>query len=192
MYIDENKSTRLKSALFDRSHRVRSFALLTAENPSGKAMSPRENSIRREELKKDLRNFRLPYIKIRGRYKDSVDDGTLDENSVLITNLTLSEAKYLAKKYEQESFFYGNENGITYYEMGDDGDYRAIETTKKVDTIEDADNFFSRFKGFKFSIYLDYFNGDDTEINADELDKSLDESRTVKSRVLHRNHIKKS
>lgn len=188
--IEENKSTRLKSALFDRTHKVRSFAIITAENPSGYPLTPEENKRLRRSLNDDLRELNLQYIKIRGRHKDKLSEGTLDENSVVIINLTLGEALSLAEKYGQESFFFGNEDGISYYEVDDSGEYRKIETTNRVENKEDADNLFSRFRNFKFSIYLDAFNNNTPELDLEELDKSLEEGRTVKSRLIHRRRSK--
>lgn len=189
--IVENKSTRLKSALFDRTHKVRTFAIITAENPGGEQNTPEKNKELRTKFNKELKEFNLQYIKIRGRYKSTVDNGTLDENSVVIINLTLDEALYFAKQYGQESFFFGNDEGISYYEVGSNGEYEKVETTKRIENKEDADNFFSRFRNFKFSIYLDAFNKETTEINLEELDKSLDENRTLKSRIIHRRKSRK-
>ena len=189
--VIENKSTRLKSALFDRTHKVRTFAIITAENPGGEQKTPEENKKLRKKFNDELKEFNLQYIKIRGRYKDTIGNGSLDENSVMIINLTLNEALYFAEEYGQESFFFGNDAGISYYEMGSNGKYEKVETTKRIENKEDADNFFSRFRNFKFSIYLDAFNKESTEINLEELDKSLDENRTLKSRIIHRRKSRK-
>ena len=180
--INENSSTRVKSALFDRTHRVRTFAILTAENPNNMQLSAEENNSRMKSLKETLRGMRINYVKIEGNYNRK-------EHSVLATNLTLTEAEYLADRYEQESFFFGDKDGIYYYEQANkDSEYELKDKTNKIMNAKDADNFFSRYGDFKFSIYMDYFNeGIDESIDVKCLDRSLREGGLLETRVKYRN-----
>ena len=185
--MEENKSTTVKTALFNRGGKVKSFAILTAENPMGIQVSAQENNERTRKLKELLKNLHLQYVRIVGKYNTK-------EHSVMIINLTLSDSIYIATKFSQESFFYGDSTGICYYETSaveykNSGtiDYKLIEKTNKVDTVQDADDFFSRYGDFKFSIYLKYFNESITEdFDEDELEMSLQDNRTFRSRVIHR------
>ena len=180
--LEENSSTRVKSALFDRTHRVRTFAILTAENPNNTSLSAAENNSRMKSLKKTLRDMRINYVKIDGMYNRK-------EHSVLATNITLSEAEELAKNYGQESFFFGDEGGIYYYERDDaDSDYILKDKSNNVTTQNDADNFFSRHGDFKFSIDMDYFNQKvDEGFDIRSLDKSLRNKCSEATRIKYRN-----
>lgn len=183
--LKENKSTRLKTALFNRGNKVRSFAILTAENPMGKSLTADKNNARMKKLYEILKQNRLNYIKVIGQFGNK-------EHSVMIINLSYGDAEYLAKMFGQLSFFFGNNEGISYYEATDETgeQYRKVETTNRVDSAKDADDFFSRYGDFKFSIYLNYFNDNSPDI-ADEkaVEESIDDTYNRKDRIAHRKLI---
>ena len=185
--LEENSSTRVKSALFNRGGKIRTFAILTAENPMGEPTSAQENNVRMGKLRADLKMLGLQYIKVTGSY------GTI-EHSLMIVNIPYADAETLAGNYMQESFIFGDENGIHYYQIDekllkDSGKikYNLIETSNRVDTLKDADDYFSRHGDLKFSVYYDMFNESlKLPTNEDEFNMSMENNRTVKSRRLHR------
>lgn len=185
--LDENSSTRVKSALFNRGNKSETFALLTAENPMGETLSAQDNNVHMGNLRADLRLLGFQYIKVVGAY------GTI-EHSIMVVNIPFADAEILAGNYLQESFIFGDENGIHYYKVDKDLyknqgkiKYNLIETSNKIDTKKDADDYFSRHGNFKFSIHYDMFNESvSLPISEEEFALSMDNSKTVKCRRLHR------
>lgn len=77
---------------------VRTFAIMSAENPMGKRSPPTENETRNRQLVADLKAMHFPYYPIRGSYNRN------PENPFVIFNIGLDDAKYLNHKYDQEAF----------------------------------------------------------------------------------------
>ena len=188
--IYENPNSRVKQTLFgDTSGKIRTFAVLSAENPMGMKFSAKENNDNTRELKSKLKEMGIQYVPIEGKY------GNI-EHSFMLFNITREDAQYLAEWFEQESFFFGINTSpatLIYYETSesDPSKYRKVEENNKISNESDADDFFSRHGDFKFKFDLDYFKESVIElaskiINEDALEKSLQEERTMKSRFIHR------
>ena len=135
--IEENSSTRVKSALFNRGNKIRTFAILTAENPLGERQSSEKNNEDMKRLKKELKTLHLNYIKVLGMYGNK-------EHSVMIVNLSYDDAENLAGMFLQDSFIFGDDNGIRYYkidrplyEKTGEIKYDLLETSNRVDTLQD-------------------------------------------------------
>lgn len=192
MKLKIEESNELKRALFgDYKHRIKTFAIFTAENPMGRSLPPEENNKRTERLKQMLSKAHLQYIPINGRFiigKSKINrnygdnkygkqkDGSnivRDEHSFIVINISLSETEGICQTFEQLSFFFGeqtwtNENGnddlntasiIYYYETKiAGGDYKCVDSSRRIDNAQDFDNFFSRHKSYKYSIYMKIFN----------------------------------
>ena len=191
--LDENKSTRVKSALFgDVTSKIKTFAILTAENPGDKQFSAEENNKRNDRLKRMFKQMGIQYVPFQGMFNRK-------EHSFIAFNLSLEDAKRLCylednapKEEYQQSFFFGRvfEDGseITYYEMNDKGDYVPVETSDRVDNAKDFDNFFSRYHDFKFSIYMKIFNESISGLS-DITDEAVDDSFTAFHRMKCRRNM---
>ena len=185
--VVENSSTRLKSALFNRGKKIRTFAILTAENPLGERKTAEENNKLMDKLKEELRALHLNYIKVNGMYGNR-------EHSVMIVNLSYDDAENLAGTFIQDSFIFGDETGIKYYkidrslyEKTGEIKYDLMETSNRVDTLKDADDYFSQHGDFKFSIYYDLFNEKLEEpLNIEYFEESIQEGRTSRYRTENR------
>ena len=188
--IYENPNSRVKQALFgDSSGKIRTFAVLSAENPMGMKNSASENNKNTAELKSKLKELGVQYVPIEGKY------GNI-EHSFMLFNIAREDAQYLAEWFEQESFFFcinGSPATLIYYETSesDPSKYRKVEESKNITNESDADDFFSRHGDFKFKFDLDYFKESvkviaSKIINEDALEKSIQEDRTMKSRFIHR------
>ena len=188
--IYENPNSRVKQALFgDSSGKIRTFAVLSAENPMGMKNSASENNKNTAELKSKLKELGVQYVPIEGKY------GNI-EHSFMLFNIAREDAQYLAEWFEQESFFFGINGSpatLIYYETSesDPSKYRKVEESKNITNESDADDFFSRHGDFKFKFDLDYFKESvkviaSKIINEDALEKSIQEDRTMKSRFIHR------
>lgn len=64
---------------------VKTFSILTAENPNGIEQDKDTNRIKNQELEKRLRSMNLGFIKVKGQYGS-------EENSFFIPNITKDEA----------------------------------------------------------------------------------------------------
>lgn len=190
LQIYENPNSRVKQALFgDSSGKIRTFAVLSAENPMGMKNSASENNKNTAELKSKLKELGVQYVPIEGKY------GNI-EHSFMLFNIAREDAQYLAEWFEQELFFFGINGSpatLIYYETSesDPSKYRKVEESKNITNESDADDFFSRHGDFKFKFDLDYFKESvkviaSKIINEDALEKSIQENRTMKSRFIHR------
>ena len=116
------------------------------------------------------------------------------ENSFLIFNIPIADAKAIARGYGQLSFWWGKVNttenkpsSIAYYETNNACiTYKLVEVSDTIVSMQDAEDMFSKY-GYKFRIALSYF-GDDVEepVNAGEFEESLKDSGTFLSRATHR------
>ena len=102
--------------------RIKTFAILTGENPDIKKLSSAENKEQNQKLKDELKklhpvdktinSIQYPYYKVVGHYGENV------EHSFLIFNITFEDARYIAATSHQESFIFGrNNNGELTFEF---------------------------------------------------------------------------
>lgn len=123
---------------------IKTFVIITAENPKGTQLKSHENTLRMRELSKTLKERRIIYLKQLGVYGNK-------ENSLILINAHLDDAKYIGLKFEQESFIYceckNNKITSNYYEARKDYSsyYLKEEITKPIEEIEDADDFYSMY-----------------------------------------------
>lgn len=193
--MDENSNRyrRLKRALFgDSTGKIRTFAIISPENPDGKQLTPSENKARLSTFKTGLKMGHFVYVPLKGSYG-------VRENSFIIFNCTLSDAMILASDYGQQSFFYGNTNEdttsiIRYYKSDNGGQtYKHIDTSDVITYEDEATDFFSKF-GLKFRINMQEFGDDVPKIEDEgEFLESLNDDRTFLSRAMYRkNSYKKN
>ena len=194
--LNENSSTRVKSALFgDVTGKIKTWAIITPENPLGKEATPQENNKRIDNFKYALKKLNLTYTRIEGRY------GGNNEHSFMVFNLRLRDAIYLAKTYQQESFFFGKTKSpegdsrntaseISYYETVDGGKtYSEVETSSDIETVNDAQDFFSRHGDFQFNINMKIFGeGLPDIVDENSFLESFNESLTSRSSSVKRWH----
>jgi hypothetical protein len=190
--------------------KIKTFGIITAENPHGKYIDKSENKERNRELVKDLKNMNLGFHKVAGKY------GT-KENSFMVINIKKKELMELGKKYQQESVIYGEKmrddqyDGMNFQMINTDDKYGAIMGEQKVFVKkDDAENYYSEVKGRKFQIpFFDeeyqkaLFKGGYVDKNAMKehnleeiininktVDKILEDGRTAKSCWVNRGYVK--
>lgn len=107
----EKVGESFKKDLVGVSNYIRTFAILTAENPrlsvktddgwelESERMTASENNERNDELRDALRRGRYVFRAVVGDY-----DGI--EHPFMILNISLSAAKHLAAKFDQEAFIF--------------------------------------------------------------------------------------
>ena len=185
MNENSNRFRRMKRALFgDDTGKIKTFAILTPENPNATRAPSEENQKAVKEFKRALGIMSLNYTPIRGSYGEK-------ENSFIVFNCALSDAKTLARSYQQESFFWGKttEDGskIGYYATTNGGvTYDLVEISETITLEDDATDFFSKF-GIKFRINMREFGDDVPEVEHDsDFEESLNENRTTMARAAYR------
>lgn len=205
---EKQASGKVKSALFgDKRGLIKTFAVLTGENPMSAKLSDEENRHRNKLLRRDIehkrdseqklsglskedyfRKLHVQYIPIEGQFGNK-------EHSYIILNIAFVDAEYLANKFEQQSFFFGKvyqdkTQDVSYYEKKDVADdYKLIETSDRVDDASMFDDFFSKYGDIKWSFYLKYFNECYVPRNITNeryFEESFDESLTTFGRVQRR------
>ena len=157
------------------SPHIKTFAILTAENPMGKSVSPDENKKLNNNLVSDLKGDHFRYFPVHGSFKGN------PENPFMVFNIGLDDAKYLCHKYDQAAFVMANvlDKGhviFKYYErrfnnkyMEQKGwlpnnippiaDYQEKSRQKTVDILDaaTADGYTGIFRKLKFKIPFDCF-----------------------------------
>lgn len=93
--LENSDLTKFKKYLFG-VRASKGLAILTAENPKAKEQSTKENKASMKEMKEYLISKKLGFIDVKGFYGQK-------ENSIIITNISRSEAKKLGEKYGQDS-----------------------------------------------------------------------------------------
>ena len=197
-YGDLDESNKVSKVLWgDYYNKIRTFAIISAENPLVMTMNISSNRERTELLKKYLKDGVFQAIEVDGEVvQDIVNDfgekeeypnykkidGMYEESehSFMIMNISLKSAKAIAKTFGQESFFYGKVTQITdnmkdyryttrattatieYWKAtkivkNKDlsptiSDYKLIEVSNRVNSVNDALNYYSKYKGNKFTI----------------------------------------
>lgn len=154
-----------KGDLIGISKHIRTFALLTAENPFAQRLSRSVNKERNGELEKSLREMNFVFRKVNGFYGTD-DGGGNKEHSFSVYNISLSAAKHLAAKFNQQSFVFGevskktfgdgyrgNRTTYSFYAYRQSEYDKAFEWFKmENDGIEDET--FKRYPPFKGSDYV--------------------------------------
>ncbi len=206
---ESRRFIKSQRALFgDPSGRIRTFAIISPDNPVGIFGEEEWNKIsqaeriafnreNREELQQKLSKAKaikrdgdkamgyggFDYVKIKGNYG-------INETSYLIFNLTTEDAIVVARSYGQESFFFGivsknpstEPSQIAYYKTTNKcKTYKLIEISNTISDESEAEQFFSKF-GVKFRINLQEFGDKVTPVKNDGRFKDSFESVTFMSR----------
>ncbi len=171
MKLDEtSKLTEFKQELFGTKKNIFTFAIASPENPMGPQATLEENENYCRRLEFYLRKNKLKYFKVEGSY------GQI-EHSYLIGNINLDLCKVLFGKnlFNQESFIFGRTNVGNYgypvfscYERTEDSDYE--EDSTEIHNMAEAEDYFTRYIGYKFTITFKMFS-DDMQKLSDRLDE---------------------
>lgn len=181
---------------------LRSFAILTSDNPMGKKLSNTENAQNYESLMKDLKLGSYIYFPVKGKYNDI-------EHSVIIYNIALDDAIWLGDTYNQESIIFcipDTENKSVHYEYWEREEEgkplrKTIEKDEYIDATDDK-NMFTQISR-KFKIRIPFFEEVkkvglfvEQRLNKIEnserlLNESMDNSYTGKHRMICRHKLYK-
>lgn len=176
--------------------RVKTFAIISVENPMSKTFSREENNKRDEKFKEELRGGNYSYNMQKGWYERK-------ENSFMVFNISLDSAYYFSQKYAQESFFYCefDEKGLRFdlYSCAYNGSkeryletldyhsikYKLVESSYEFTT--DGEYYTAIGRNFKFSIKMKVFeevaDALTSSINAKMVERGYTDD-TIKSYIL--------
>ena len=173
---------KVKQALSGNNDLIKSWGIITAENPIGMDFPDDVNKKRDSALRSSLAQSNQEYIKVKGQYGNP-------ENSLFIINPSLSDMKKIASNYGQESFIFAvntpGDDGFSfdagYYDMDVDDTkkdmwktrfekdpeykipttipYKKSITKKRIINQKDADDFFTSIDshGRKFKFQIPFF-----------------------------------
>ena len=158
------------------NNKVKTFGIITAENPMGMKIGSQENMKRNSMLTSFLRSKQYMYCQVKGKY------GNI-EHPFMVYNVSLEDMKTIGRTFDQERFIYAeidNKQGQPHVEFSfykkdfsentniDNGkrltpsqrEYRFIESKGvyvRINTEAD-DDFTAIGRNFKFSIPFDIFS----------------------------------
>ena len=101
---EQNDGLRILFASFN----VESAAFITAWNPHGRKLTLDENYDRQIELLEDISNQRLNYFVGRGESQT----GDWSEDSYLVLGVSLTDAKEIANRHDQNAFVWIPVSGV--------------------------------------------------------------------------------
>lgn len=157
-FEETSRRQKAQQALDGRLKNVKTFCIMTAENPMGVELPPEDNTKRRDELETYLSNANYPWFRIKGKYGNN-------EKSHMIYNITRSDAERLGKMFNQESIIFSelDDSGAIHYlylEKGEGGEYQETHKRDEYVDMSDAVDFFSEI-GRKFKFQIPFFDGSD-------------------------------
>lgn len=181
--LDEtSRRQKAQQAILGKNHRVKTLAIISAENPMGMKASREYNDRSTEEMINSLKIGHYKWFKVKGLYNNP-------ENSVIIYNISLEDTQFLCYKYNQESVVFVDmtspDGEISYqYWEGNDHNSKLIlkhEEHRLVNAQNDSDYYTEICRHFKFRIpFFEHYKHihkvlDETSKEYD-VDKLLDES----------------
>lgn len=198
----KRKNTRKALGAIDAAEdNVRTFLIITGENPMGEKGTNRGNRTAQKDLARYLRDGGYAWVPLRGKYGNT-------ENPKMVFNIPEDEAMHLAGVFGQESYIYGTkDNGTVHFDLymrNQDGGYDMVERQDRYDDMSDADDFYTVIADRKkFSVPYEYFNEAFRRYNSliaeakskspmysvsfqNLLDESMDRRKTPKSRYTKR------
>lgn len=177
-----SRAKKLAAALKGSSKHIKTIAIMSPENPMGRATSKEENDKLYDGFKKTLKLGHVHYMEIKGMYGQK-------ERSFMIMNMPFENIKEWAKNYNQESFIFINVNDdkihSEYWQKPDKGDYEKLTEADGYIDAENATDFFSTLtRKFKFTIpfVFDSYNVK----NENEFQRLLSESLDMSFSGRHR------
>ena len=129
---------------------VKTFCIMTAENPMGVDLTPKENAELNNELEYQLNLGNFKWFPIKGLYRSK-------EHSYIIYNISKKDAEGLGEDFNQESIVFATLDGESvFYEYLEREEGKPYKTVKSEDKFVDATNdkkFWSQIsRDFKFRI----------------------------------------
>lgn len=162
-------------AIEGKKNYVHTFCIITGQNPMGGTGTNNVNRTGNKKLRNILKAGHYAYVPVKGKYCYTDDGGKFHddtEDSFVIFNLPLNNAKAIATETSQHSFIFGRVDGenkdsaiFDLYVINDEtGEYEYEETKNyhlredELERDEDGKELgFTQVGDKKFSVDFDYF-----------------------------------
>lgn len=196
----KKRDVKFAKSLFTKGRRIgniKSFGIITSENPDGQQLSASDNKKRQTEFVKNLKDAHYVFVRIEGSYGNK-------ENPYLIFNIKQDSLMSYAKKYEQESFIYaevkkdGNVPTFEYWEKKETGKpannatnpYIKKDESVKWSKEDDATDYYTVIgKDFKFNINFSIFESVNDKFE-ENINKIMEERCEQHDRILERSILR--
>ncbi len=151
--LDEtSRRQKAEKAIKGTNKNVKTFAILTPENPMAQSYTPEQNKEARDKFEKRLRIGGFQWFPIKGQYAHN------SENSYIIYNIPLDDALWLGNTYHQEAIIYvvpdleNREIHAEYWAREEDGKplKRTYSKDSYIDATNDEDMWSQISRKFKF------------------------------------------
>ena len=136
---------------------VKTFCIITGQSQMGQKGTNNINRNGNNNILQVLRDGKYAYVPVKGKY------GRV-EDTFMIFNIPIDNAKYLAKETRQQSFIFGRKENcktfFDYYEYDENSrEYRFIETKDYYQDMTNSTDYYTEIGNKKkFSIPFDVFN----------------------------------
>lgn len=151
-YMNEtSRRQKAQQAIRGKNRKVKTMAIISAQNPMGMQMDKDYNDRSHAELLDELKNGHFVYFVTKGFY-----DG--EELSVIIYNISLTDTLKLCYRYNQESVIFidcqGEDISYQYWEGDDHNSPLKLqhEESEIVDATNDDNYYTAISRHFKFRI----------------------------------------
>lgn len=182
----KRNNNNVKNALTKGRHgynAIKSFAILTAQNSDSQQQSAKDNKTANHSLLDDLKRGNYIVIPTQGKFEQL-------ENSYCVINISLNAVKHYSGRYQQTSFIYttiDDDMSIKnhYFEKADitkpykksTNDYVCKDSTSECKDMSDANDYYTKLGGFKFSIPFSIFESINEKIINNLIGMQINESK---------------
>ena len=149
--LNEKTGAKVLRIIGGQVPQIDTYALLTAENPSGEEHGTKENEEYNKHLEEKLRNLGLGFYKVKGKFLGNV------EHSYLFPNMSENDVTELGNEFGQQAVIYGEKSigstgkPIMLHKYIEDG--KVTKTRKSFKNLAaDLEDMYTKTKGKKFEI----------------------------------------
>lgn len=174
---ETSRRQKAQRAINNIGSRVKTYAILTSENPMENRLSKSDNTQLTDKLKSHLKAGNFVWFSVKGMHGEK-------ENPFIVYNISLTDTLDIAKKFNQESIIWcDNESGEKqYWSRNGDGKFSKTHARNDIDDMTDAEDYYTQVnRNFKFQI--PFFDGKDDEM----LNEMISEHNAIIDRVVRRN-----
>lgn len=109
MLIETSKKIKAKQAIFGSKNRIKTFGVMSPENPNAETATKEQNEAYYTEFKKMLQKDHVHFYPVLGKYKNF-------EHSFMLFNVSLEDMKYYSKTFGQQAFVFAlvNDETVTF------------------------------------------------------------------------------
>lgn len=146
-YLEEGGYARLVRSLAGLEPAIDTIGIITAENPMGQKLSPKENKMRNRELADELRALGYGFYQVQGSY------GNL-ERPFVVPNISKDDIMRLGSEFKQDSviFVQKTPEGSIAELIETHGDNMSVRSKVILPLAQDVEDFYTLYKGRKFVI----------------------------------------